>query len=307
MNELIGRSDMWILDSYNIDRQWLAPSYEKMCVWPHATHSSTETVFAYKSIDDIRRLVMHVAEHTNIPDCSVVQLLVPVQDHSFCFPLRFTKDRTKIAKLLGPNVHMVDVDSHLADIDQDDSICFACANVCTYRFDELQAVLIAFKPTRIVWEAWVILEDKITTSRIAPTSVRVFLHRKAFLFDRRAPMLCDEVRVQMRLLIGRIFSNTLPEDISWIIADHLHASVDSVSPRQFQRNVCNGMFNYSIARLLRIGWHRQTVHCSVSTYSVMNEQSRRNVYTKLKSVMRERHRVFARQVCHKHTRSGGDY
>ncbi len=308
MDDLVGgRSDMWILDSYNTDRQWLAPHHEKMCVWPHATHSTTETVFAHKSIEEIRTLILHVAEHTPIPNDGVVQLLLPVQDHSFCFPLRFTKDCGKISKLLGPNIVLKDVDSNIDDVRGDASLCFACVNVCTYRFDELQPVLFAFKDGTIVWEAWGILEDKIMTTRVAPSSVRVFMHRKAFLFNRNAPMLSEEVRAQIRLLIGRIFADAFPEDVSWIIADFLHASINSVTPRQFQKNVCSGTLNYAMARLLRVGWHRRTLHCSISTYSSMSEQNRRHVYVKLKTVMRERNRIFDRQVCRKHTRSGCSY
>lgn len=306
-NGSIGRSGMWILDSYHTDRRWLSPSDEEMCVWPHVTHTMVETVFAYKSIGDVRKLVVHVGGRADIPNKGVVQLLIPVQNQTFCFPLRFTKEYDRISKLLGPNVHVKDIDSGMTRAMTEDGLCFACVTACTYRFDELQSVLFAFKGDRIVWEAWTILEDKITTTRLAPMSVRVFMHRKAFLFDRSAPMLSAEVRVQMRLLLGRLFASVLPDDLSWIIADFLHASIDAVTPRQFQRNVCRGVFNYAIARLLRVGWHRQKLQCSVSTYSAMSEQSRYGVYQKLKTVVRERNRVFDRQVCSKRTRSGCSY
>ena len=308
--ETVGRADMWILDSYCTDRAWLAPACESMFIWPHHSTSTGDRLFAHKTLSHILKVAHRVTQTTQVPSTGVLHILLPLRDdHNYCLPIKITRDARSLYELFGVSSVIHDVDSGLLEaleVIRWDTII--CVNVCTYRFDDAQHVIVAMLNDRIVWQTWTVIEDRLRTSRVAAhdNAMRLSLCRHVFLFDRSAPMLSHGMRMSMRRLLARLFA-MLPEEIAWHIADLLHRDTNSVTLKQFHNGACRGVFNYAVARLLRVAWHRGLTDLSLLTISRMEPGERNALYKILRTTLRERHRVFDRKVCHKRTRSGGAY
>lgn len=305
------RRDLWILNSYGVDRNLLSPSTEDLCIWPHFT---TDNIMAFtrQSLHTVRSIVVDAAMRAGL-DRPIVTLHVPIRcsDASLApvkLPVLVTDRTDALQGMLGMNTQLHYVDSRMRSTLASGSWDrIACLSVCTLRFDDPQHVLFVMRGDRVVCETWTVCEEAITTWRVSPHKLRIRLHRSAFLFDRQASMLSRVTQNQLGELIVKLLRTILPEDVARIIAAHVCMSTHAISPTQFNRGISKGMFNYAIARLLRISQHQTNGTVSLAAYQDMGEAKRADCYAQLKSIFRSRHRLFDRQIHAKSTRSGNSY
>ena len=125
-------------------------------------------------------------------------------------------------------------------------------------------------------------------------------------------MLSPDQLEPLACMFGVIF-RFLPGDVVRLIAEQVHAQADSISLQRFYKGSSAGICNYATARLLRISWIlRQNMYTKGNTptireYKDMSIEQRRLAYPLLKRIVRQRHQLFAREVCRKRTRSGLGY
>jgi hypothetical protein len=288
---------------------------EECFVWPH---SSDENVVAFtrEKIHKIRRIVIKATKDVTLEDKQIVKLSIPVHVTSqdsltdLKLPVLLTNKSENIPKLLGQyNTDVHDIDGrwkHALDTVSWDRI--ACVSVCTLRLDDVQHVLFLMKDDVIVHEGWTICEEFITTIRMTQHQLRVRIHRAVFMFDKRTSMLSLVQQERVSRLVMKMFRNAFPEDVISVISKFACESMQSVSISQFNRGLLKGTFNYAIARLLKIGYYKKVKTLpSLTSYEGMSYSERCESYDTLKTVFRNRHRLFDREICHKSTRSGHLY
>ncbi len=309
-----GRGDMWILNSFGINRELLAPNNEEWYVWPH-TSNDHAMCFTRERVATIREVVLKTTARVDLSDKDVVKLNIPVcittdnQETSLKLPLFLTSKRDMISNLFGRNTYLYDVDMRMNDsLDHLSWDRLACVSVCTLRFDDVQHIFFAIKGDAIVYEAWTLCEEFITSSRTSPHQLEIRLNRSIFLFDKKMSMMSFLCQQNYRRLLLKLFKCILPQDVIHVIANCVCEETVDATIRQFNKGLSKGVFNYSIGRILKIGQYKQFKDVpSLLDYHTMSFTDRCRHYDMLKKIFRNRHRVFDREICHKSTRSGNAY
>jgi hypothetical protein len=223
--------------------------------------------------------------------------------------LRFavTTDFDELHKLFPDNCEIADVNASLSRLKKCQFAFVVAVPFCTVRLDDGQHALFAVDDSmQIVWRAKTVEEDFVQTQRIeSPESNTITLHlrRSVFVFDKEETIVsasfCNAIRRELIL----IFYRRLSIDAIDCITDYVAANY-SVSSRDFRSGACESVFNYSTARLLKVGWVLSESPICLHEFHLSSKEGKKKVYPILKSVYRKRHVVFDRQPASRRLRSG---
>lgn len=340
MADEIPDDDMWIISSFGTHQHWLDPSKDEIFLWPILSDSG-KCAFFRCSLSMIQDQVEHAVfsgaipclnetAHKETPDLLTRIELLALGSNSVDAQMSETNDPEGQARRLGMSLrvsvfrgtsggafdsilqtNLVDIDSGYDDLKNDDRVTFVALCVCSYRLDEQQHVIFGIRDKKIVWEGWTIeeLSCKIGAADllILLTSRLMFrLNKNAFIFSRQQTFLSKLELLRIERELQFIFINLLPLDPVSNIARLLYEGTTSVSISEFNSGVSKTVLNYGIARLLRIGWHRNMT-TNVSSYLKMSDSEREREYETLKSTHRSRRKIFNRGIRRKQLRSGHTY
>ena len=219
----------------------------------------------------------------------------------------------RAGKVFGNVLHtkLIDVDSGYAQIKDDEEITFVATTVCSYRLDEQQHIIFGFQNRKIVWEGWTVEETNIGVTqhdvwRLLTHGMTLRIRKNAFLFSREKTFLSNKELLRLIGELSCVFYSVFPSDIIANIAHLVHERTTSISSSDFQRGVSKRVLNYGIARLLRVGWHRNMT-TGVHTFLQMSTSQQETEYHNLKALYRSRGNVFNRRMRSKRLRSGRTY
>ena len=310
---LEARGDLWILDQYGLDRDWLHPSREEVFLWPQtkiAPHADLSEETAAFTKETRSRIIAGVVAKAVLVPCAVlehrdVQLHMVGCEPQFHIPFTVTTDARRFA--YDAETKITDVDSFAARLDDTRWDRLVRIAFCSIRFDEVQHLILALDGTRVVGEAWSVEETYVESVRVAPHTLRFSMRHVVALFDRSAPLLNGDAQRRVRWGIRSTLGRILPDDVVELIGDKVVAESDALTCRKFAAGSTAGVLHYSIARLLRVGWHAGMRTPSLGAYLRMGEAERRALQSTLNAIMRRRHVLFRRRLCAKTTRSGHGY
>ena len=312
---MLGRGDLWIVNEYETSHSWLAPSEEDVFLWPYSNDGATmRMTFSREKMSSV--IAWAISASAQIPAESIgdtcVCLRMPIAPDDIYLPVMVTSSIDHFKSILTRDplesldeIELVDSDDRLTALSRLQWDRLLCIEVCTMRFDDSQHVIVAVRNDAVVWEAWTVEEDFIVSNRVAERTIQVLMKRAIFLFDRDRSMLSSFELVCIRRLLNRLFRD-LPDDVIDLIAAHVHQNTRHVTSAAFHRGACGGVFNYAIARLLRVAHHTAQAP-SLRAYHQMTPGERLLHYHVLKAALRSRRRIFDRRLCKKTTRSGHGY
>ena len=316
MTIIEGTGNMWILDSFLRDRELVSPSSEETSVWPHTTQTN-QVIFLTDMFDRMREEILRSVaalplEMVPVDKIGHLQVTSKVAgfDGEAALSIAVCRSFTMLPQLISPfaEVHDIDTQQRAEECDS-----WACVAFCSYRFDDIQHLIVGLKDGRVHWQACTVEEDFITTKRMSATTLRFRIHKTVFLFDVNSSMLASSQIEPLAHMLS-LFFRFLPDDIVRLIAINVHSGATRVSVRRFNRGSSLGVFNYATARLLRMAYimngDKRIQTGKVPTllqFRDMNHQERHAIYPMLKCAMRRRHQTFSRHVRTKHTRSGMVY
>lgn len=312
MTTLEARGNLWILDEYGLDRDWLHPKTENVFMWPQKSIRQNINQQMESFAKDDRRHILgraaRIAAKISAKDLekfSHIQLRVWQNDSHFYIPCLVTKDADRLG--FDDETEIYDAGSIRTRLESQTWDRVVRLSFCSLRFDETQHVILVLDGVRVVDEVWTVEEVHVETTRIFPNQIRFLMRRAVFLFDRSQPLLNRDAQRDVRLKCRLAFGRALPDDIVNLVAEKVIEDSDGLTLRRFISGDAVGTFHYVIARLLRVGWHAGMKVPSLHEYAKMDDCSRRQVQPIFNSIIRRRHAFFARKLSNKTTRSGHVY
>ena len=308
------RDDLWILNSFTRDRDWLAPKRESRLVWPHMKEDN-RVVFLGEDVSAVKAEIIKPIDLMPKDKIGHIRVTSKIAGDvgQVSFNIAVCTSRRLLCELIGPYTELHDVDTEL-DGRGDECDVWACVAFCSFRFDKTQHYLIGLRQNAVVWEAWTVREEDISTIRMSPRTLRFRINKNVFLFNRSGSMLSEREFDPIFHVAQRLFL-FLPDDVARLISTKVHASAYTLPLSLFNGGTSRGVFNYATARLLRVKWllvnrgraQRTRSITGLKEYMEMTTESRERVYPDLKSVHRDRHKIFGRTISSKTTRSGKAY
>ena len=301
------RDNLWILTDYGVQRDWINANTEESAIWPVL---STENIFQRA----------FVCERIGVVECAIVSLMktwqpgISLETHYAIslkanIRLRFTvtNDFDKLHQLFPDNYEIADVNASLSRLEKCQFAFIVAAPFCTVRLDDGQHAIFAVDDSmQIVWRAKTVEEDFVQTQRInTPESntMTLYLRRSIFVFDKQELIVSTSFRNTLRRDLILIFYRLLSIDAIDCIVNHVVANY-IISSRDFRNGACEGVFNYSTARLLKVGWLLSESSTCLHEFHLASNEDKKKVYPLLKSMYRKRHAVFDRQPASRRLRSG---
>ena len=304
--------NLWILDEYGLDRNWLHPAQEQIFMWPQkSTRPSINQLVQSFAKDDRRYIFRRAAQvAASIPATELAKLghiRVRIEQHdSYYIPCIVTTDASRLG--YDDETDIIDANSSFRTrIGSRKWDRLVRLSFCSLRFDDMQHVILALDGQRIIDEAWTVEEVYFKTTRILLNRIRFSTRRAVFLFDRSEPLLAPSSQRKVALSCRLALKHVLPDDVVNIVTDKVIEDSDGLTFRRFFAGDAAGTFHYGIARLLRVGWHASMNVPSLRDFANMDERSRRKLQPVLNSIIRRRHCFFARKLSNKTTRSGHVY
>lgn len=301
------RDNLWVLTDYGVQRDWINANAEESAIWPVL---STENVFQHAFI----------CERIDVVECAIISLMktwqtgISLETHYAIslkahIRLRFavTSDFDELDKLFPENYEIANVNASLSRLEKCQVAFIVAVPSCTVRLDDGQHVIFAVDDSmQIVWRAKTVEEDFVQTQRIdTPESntMTLRLRRSVFVFDKQETIVSTTFRNTLRSDLILIFYRRLSIDAIDCITNHV-ASNYMLSSRDFRNGACEGVFSYSTARLLKVGWMLNESSICLHEFHLASNEDKKKVYPLLKSIYRKRHAVFNRQPASRRLRSG---
>lgn len=300
------KDNLWILTDYGMRHDWIDAISEERGIWPVLSVDNVfQRTFVCERIDAVESVIVSYLTAWGGREGVERYHTIPLDAR---MRLRFavTTDTGRVCDLFPDNAELTEVDAALRRLQDRQPAFIVSAQFCSVRLDDEQHFVFAVDETmNVVWRGRTVEEDFVQTRSNEGTLGALTLHlrRSIFVFDDDVTAVSASFRGSIRLGLILAFYRRLTVDAIDCISEHV-ASAYRVSPKDFRRGAYESVFNYSTARLLKIGWILNESSICLHEFHRASVEEKKKVYPMLKSIYRRRHTVFDRRPASRVLRSG---